>query len=89
MTARSIAMHALIAGLGLIAAGCTTLSPQECASTDWYRLGERDGFTGGLPQIEKYSQQCAAGGARADATRYQQGFADGVKLAANYRSGLP
>jgi hypothetical protein len=89
MIVRRSAVAALITGFALVTAGCTTLTPQECASTDWYRLGERDGFTGGLPQIDKYSQQCAAGGARADAARYQQGFADGVKLAANYRSGHP
>jgi hypothetical protein len=78
-----------LSGAGLVVAACTTLSPQECASTDWYRLGERDGFTGGPPQIARYSAQCSAGGARADAARYENGYQDGVRLAANYRSGLP
>jgi hypothetical protein len=89
MNARKRVLCVMLSGFGLAAAACTTLSPQECASTDWYRLGERDGFTGGLPQIAKYSEQCAAGGARADGARYEQGYQDGVRLAANYRSGLP
>jgi hypothetical protein len=42
----------------LVLAGCAGLSENECRSTDWAQLGERDGISGNRPRIEVYDYQC-------------------------------
>lgn len=60
----------------LVFSGCAALnlSQEQCRSADWYFLGDRDGRYGAQPQIELYTQQCAAHGVRADAARYHEGW---------------
>jgi hypothetical protein len=61
----------------LALSGCATMSSEDCRSTDWYRLGERDGETG-PSLIDDYSAQCAAHGVRPDAARYSEGQKSGA-----------
>jgi Protein of unknown function (DUF2799) len=39
-------------------AGCSAMSEQECRTSSWYALGERDALLGQRPQIERYAEQC-------------------------------
>jgi len=62
-----------LAALALLGA-CSTLTAQECASADWYRLGYRDGDVYGMQaQIDQYAEQCRA----ADRKAYMAGWVDG------------
>jgi hypothetical protein len=64
----------VIAAATLLVAGCRTMSSQECASADWYRLGYRDGDVYGMQaQIDQYAEQCRT----ADRRAYMAGWTDG------------
>ena len=58
-------------------AGCATVGPRACASTDWYRQGYSDGLTTWYSRIDEHTARCAAVGVTPDAARYGVGWADG------------
>ena len=67
--------------LAALLAGCfTPMSAQECGSTDWEKLGYRDGNVYGLrPQIEIYASQCGplpSGAQSAYMTGWTDGYAE-------------
>lgn len=67
-------------GLLLSLAGCSTLSQEECQSSDWYSLGYQDGQAGKLQsQLQRYTQSCGEYGLRPDAARWQSGYAKGLE----------
>lgn len=68
-----------------VLAGCTTLSPQECGTTDWRGLGYRDGFEGSVVLVDRYAAQCAPHGAKPDADAYATGFEGGRRERARRR----
>jgi hypothetical protein len=52
------------------------MNAQECGSTDWYRLGYRDGDVYGLQaQIDQYAEQCRS--VAVDRNAYMAGWRDG------------
>jgi hypothetical protein len=69
----------------LVIAGCAApMSAEQCRSTDWYRLGYRDGDVYGLQaQIDQYADQCA--NVAVDRNNYMAGWGDGY---AEYRSRI-
>ena len=67
----------LLAACALALAGCAGLSVEQCRSSDWYRVGERDGLFGLQPQIELYAVQCAAHGVAPQASAYAEGWRAG------------
>ena len=70
----------ILLAAAFIAAGCTTMSAQDCRSADWYALGYRDGDVYGLrPQIDQYAYQCRAAGVPAHETVYLSGWVDGYR----------
>jgi len=58
-------------------AGCASVGPGACASTDWYRQGYSDGWTTWYSRIDEHTARCAAVGVTPDAKRYQTGWFDG------------
>lgn len=69
-------MRALLLLMVLVLAGCASLSPRECATADWYKLGEREGAAGlPLTQLARHQAACAA--AAPDAKAYERGHAQG------------
>ena len=71
-------MKLLLTACALALSGCVTLSAEDCRSTDWYKLGDRDGVSGSQLLLDKYTQQCAAHGAKVNDARYLEGWRDGV-----------
>jgi hypothetical protein len=63
--------------------GCAApMSAEQCRSTDWNRLGYRDGDTYGLQaQIDQYAAQCRTAGV--DRRAYMAGWNEGY---AEFRS---
>jgi predicted small secreted protein len=47
----------------------------DCKSTDWYKLGYRDGSQAGRSELDAYAQHCA--GVKPDAAAYNQGLEKG------------
>ncbi|MCD9027434.1 DUF2799 domain-containing protein [Luteimonas sp. BDR2-5] len=76
MIRRMLACLALAWGLG----GCVSLTPQQCATADWYRLGHDDSARGAQPRIGRHVDACARAGIAADQPRYAQGYRDGLDL---------
>ncbi|MGL4206306.1 MAG: DUF2799 domain-containing protein [Aeromonadaceae bacterium] len=67
-------------GLLLALAGCSTLSQEECQSSDWYSLGYQDGQAGKLQsQLQRYTQSCGEYGLHPDTARWQSGYAKGLE----------
>jgi hypothetical protein len=58
----------------LLLAGCAGLSENECRSTDWAQLGERDGISGNRPRIEVYDYQCGRYNLHAAEKDYMDGW---------------
>lgn len=58
----------------LVLAGCAGLSENECRSTDWAQLGERDGISGNRPRIEVYDYQCGRYHLHAAENDYMDGW---------------
>ena len=62
--------------VSLLTACAAPMTAQECSSTDWYRLGYRDGDVYGVQaQIDQYAEQCRA--AAVDRKAYMAGWSDG------------
>jgi len=60
--------------LFLVLAGCAPMSENDCRSTSWAQLGERDGLYGNRPRIDTYAHQCARFGLRAAEKDYMDGW---------------
>lgn len=58
-------------------AGCASLSPRECATADWFKLGEREGASG-LPLTQLARHQAACVASMPDAQAYERGHAQGL-----------
>ena len=75
-TVRHIPSSVLASAVVLLAACAAPMSAQDCQSTDWYRLGYRDGDVYGLQaQIDQYAEQCRS--ASVDRNAYMAGWRDG------------
>ncbi len=71
-------MRLLLVACALALSGCVTLSAEDCRTTDWYRLGDRDGVSGSQSLIDEYTQQCGTHGVKPDRARYLEGWRDGA-----------
>ena len=61
-------------------AGCQTLSRNECATGDWYSIGERDGANGHTEdRYLENAKACAAHGLPADRERWLEGRERGLE----------
>lgn len=75
--------HPRLAGplaLLLALAGCATLTPEECRTADWYRIGVADGAEGwGTGRIEQHRRACAETGVSPDAAAWLRGRLAGLR----------
>jgi hypothetical protein len=54
---------------------CAAVSEQECRSTNWYELGERDALLYGLrPRVDQLAYQCGKYGAPINEQDYLAGW---------------
>ena len=68
----------LLVAATLALAACAdgqVLSTDDCKSTDWFKLGYRDGSAAGRSELDKYTQHC--GGVTPNAAAYNQGLEKG------------
>jgi hypothetical protein len=69
-----------IALAALLAAGCATLSEEDCHVGDWYRIGLADGRAGASSErIAKHIEACAEHGVSIDREQYVAGRVDGLQ----------
>lgn len=62
-------------------AGCTSMSPEECKTANWYQVGYQDGLNGHNPNlINNYAEDCGEVGISADNAAWQQGFNNGALI---------
>jgi hypothetical protein len=66
----------LVAGLG----GCSSMSANECMTTDWRTVGYEDGASGySGDRVGKYRKACGKHGIAPDLDRYQAGREQGLR----------
>lgn len=63
----------------LVLAGCQTMSAEHCRSSDWWRFGHRDGYSGGDSLLSLYTAECAPHGTTPDAAAYGKGYDEGAR----------
>lgn len=73
-------MRALIILFSLIFINsCTSLSKEECASQDWFKLGKKNALNGNHePNVQKYEKNCAEFKITIESEKYIQGFDHGL-----------
>ena len=71
-------MRPVLLAAALLAAGCAGFDDVGCRKANWYDLGYRDAMFGILPQEDLYAQNCERYGVTVDASRYRQGFREGM-----------
>lgn len=58
---------------------CTSLSLEECSSSDWYTLGLADGNRGATAtRLNQYQKDCNEFNLKVDASQWQQGYQQGL-----------
>ena len=57
---------------------CAGLDADACRQANWYDLGFRDAMYSMQRQEDQYAFQCEPHGVKVDATRYAQGWREGV-----------
>ena len=65
--------------LPALLAGCESLSPAECATADWGRLGLQDGSRGQSDRSADYYESCSKAGLRVDVATYRAGRDQGLQ----------
>ncbi len=75
-------------GLLIAAAGCTTMSKDECLQADWFAVGEKDASQG-YPQsrLESHRESCAEFGVRPAPLEYRAGYRRGIPYYCNEQKG--
>ncbi len=71
----------LTLGLLALAAGCTSLSEEQCRAGDWSQIGVADGAEGrGTDRIEAHRRACAEAGITPDTEAWMRGRERGLRL---------
>ncbi|HLT91663.1 MAG TPA: DUF2799 domain-containing protein [Woeseiaceae bacterium] len=79
MKGRTLAARVLVPVLAAVAAGCATLSEEECALSDWHTIGFEDGSRGYPPErLGDHRKACARHGYVPDFIAYQAGREAGL-----------
>ena len=70
-------MRALVL-MGVLLGGCAAaMSENQCRTSNWYDMGERDALMGNRSQLERYAEQCGRFAVKPDEQQYQAGWAIG------------
>lgn len=63
----------------VMAGGCATMTPEECAVADWELIGERDGRSGHPPEyFARRAGDCQEAGYEADQAAWRRGWDRGI-----------
>ena len=69
----------------LLLAGCSSMTAEQCSTTNWYERGEQDAIMGNRPMLERYAQHCP--GVTPSEKDYMQGWAIGYSIYNQRTSG--
>lgn len=59
--------------------GCASMSPEECKTADWYKVGYQNGLNGNAPSIiNSYTKDCNEAGVTPNRTQWKKGFDNGT-----------
>lgn len=59
--------------------GCASMSPDECKTANWYKVGYQDGRDGNDPNvINSYTEDCGEAGVTPDRAKWKEGFDKGT-----------
>jgi hypothetical protein len=72
-------LYFVFALTAVLLSACAALSPQQCATADWYALGTQDGSRGRPDGAADYLQACSKAGFGVDLPRYRSGRTDGLQ----------
>jgi hypothetical protein len=79
LKSKSLATLCVLAGAWFLA-GCTSMSADECAATDWRTVGYEDGVAGHSgDRVGKYRKACGKHGMTPDLAEYQGGREQGLR----------
>jgi len=68
------------AAMAVSLGGCASMSESECQRADWYQKGVQDGRDGqARDRVEDHAKACAKVGISPDETRWQAGWAEGLR----------
>lgn len=77
---RDIAIAALVGTAALLAAGCASMSEDECLVSDWRTVGYEDGAAGRTAdRVGVHRKACAKHGVAPDLTAYREGREEGLR----------
>ncbi len=69
-------------------ASCSSLSKEECQTTNWLERGKSDALRGKVtPQDSKYQKDCSEHGITMEREKYLSGYDEGLKLYCTYQNG--
>ncbi|MBM5099559.1 DUF2799 domain-containing protein [Vibrio parahaemolyticus] len=72
---------ALLFAMFALLSGCSSMSPEQCQTADWYRVGYQDGRSGNNPNIlYEYIKDCREAGVTPNHVEWQDGFDKGTIL---------
>ncbi|MGY6548000.1 MAG: DUF2799 domain-containing protein [Roseinatronobacter sp.] len=74
----------------LLLGACASVSREECESGDWAAIGQRDGATGRVAEVqfERHQRACARVDVTPDRMAWQAGYAQGLRQFCTPLSGL-
>lgn len=79
ITTRHVSSSRLWPLLVLLLGGCATLSKDQCQSTEWSALGERDAYEGhGSDRLRSHAKACGEHGLAPDGDAYRTGYERGL-----------
>jgi hypothetical protein len=72
----------------IFAAGCSSLSKEECQAANWTEKGKSDAMRGiDSPKHTTYKKDCSEHGFNVNEKEYLSGYNQGLELYCNYQNG--
>ena len=75
--------------LGLVACGSTSMTAEECKTTNWQERGAADANSAtDVLQFNQYVESCKKGGVTPNKEQYYSGFQDGLIAYCTFENGV-
>lgn len=85
----TIRFFLLLIGIVVITAACAHTPTQDCQTTDWFHIGQRDGLVGAPADVfEKYHDVCREVGFAPDRKAYTEGHRQGLQYYCTDENGF-
>jgi hypothetical protein len=79
----------VLLGIAGLTAACAHTNVQDCQTTDWFHLGQRDGLVGAPHDVfKKYQDVCRELGIEPDRVAYQNGHREGLQFYCTDQNGF-